>query len=494
MIYRLSFESLTWNREAYELIDYNSKNLFKDNYEIKKSGYIYRNDNDIIFSDEKDIEKKYEQLLKVIKNEDDYEITTNEIEKNKNGTISSLNTAWFLLKNSKVDDKFNKYKIHQGDIIKIGRIVSRIREIKFDKNKNNKNNYFEDLVNNSKYSNKFKLKDIDEDVLIQKKDTNINSKYHAKIIDMENQRNPTNPNFKESIQIIKIDNQENKLKENNLSRKKIQHIKIKKKDKVCRICYIEEEDEENPIVQPCHCSGSCKYIHIKCLKQWIMKKSCVKIDQNEECCVYLFSESECELCKMKLPDFFEHNGKLISLLDFSDDFKNYLILESLTLDRENNKFLYIVSINKDKEIRIGRGQQCSILLSDVSISRIHCFFIVRGKNVYLKDNDSKFGTLVLIQPKSIKMIEGLPLYIQVGRTFFNFLIKKEIKLFGCCGVSENSDIFHYYKQNEKQIETDRIFTVKTEVENSNVEDEMIDEEKKSNIKEDDKKTNDFIEA
>ena len=225
-----------------------------------------------------------------------------------------------------------------------------------------------------------------------------------------------------------------------------------------------------------------------------MKKSCVKIDQNEECCVYLFSESECELCKKKLPDFIEHNGKLISLLDFSDVFKSYLILECLTLDKENKKFLYVVSINRDKEIRIGRGQHCNIFLSDVSVSRIHSLFIVRGNNIYLQDNDSKFGTLILIQPQSIKMIEGLPLYIQVGRTFFNFLIKKEIKLFGCCGVSENSDIFHYYKQNEKQIETDRIFTVKTEVENSKEEDEVIDEEKKSDIKEEDQKTNDFIEV
>ena len=40
--------------------------------------------------------------------------------------------------------KFDKYKIHQGEIIKIGRIVTRIKEIKFDKKKkgdaNNNNN------------------------------------------------------------------------------------------------------------------------------------------------------------------------------------------------------------------------------------------------------------------------------------------------------------------------------------------------------------------
>ena len=63
----------------------------------------------------------------------------------------------------------------------------------------------------------------------------------------------------------------------------------------------------------------------------------MKVDQNEFCSVFVFTESECEICKTKFPDLVNHNGKLHSLLDFSDEFKNYLILESLTLDKENKK-------------------------------------------------------------------------------------------------------------------------------------------------------------
>lgn len=77
-----------------------------------------------------------------------------------------------------------------------------------------------------------------------------------------------------------------------------------------------------------------------------MNKSCLKVDNNEICSVFLFTESECELCKMKLPDFVNHKGKLISLLDFSDEFKNYFILESLTLDKENNKFYILFPLIK----------------------------------------------------------------------------------------------------------------------------------------------------
>ena len=197
---------------------------------------------------------------------------------------------------------------------------------------------------------------------------------------------------------------------------------------------------------------------------------------------------------MKLPDFVNHKGKLISLLDFSDIFKNYFILESLTLDKENNKFLYIISLDKSREIKVGRGQ-CDILLSDVSVSRIHCFFLVDGKNLYIQDNDSKFGTLILIQAQTLTLVENLPLNIQIGRSYLNILIKKKQKFFECCGVSENPNIYYYYNQNQKQLETDRCFTVKTEgnYDDDDIESDEDDEENKSEINIDESKRNDNIE-
>ena len=80
-----------------------------------------------------------------------------------------------------MSSKFDKYKIHQGEIIKIGRIITRIKEIRFDKNKKNDNNFNtinisnnksnNNSINNSKNSNnnKFTLKDIDDDILLTKK-------------------------------------------------------------------------------------------------------------------------------------------------------------------------------------------------------------------------------------------------------------------------------------------------------------------------------------
>jgi len=475
--------------------------LIQNSFEIKNSCCLYRRGNEVVCTEKEFKDNNCQKLLKITDNGTYYEIARNDIEKNNYGNISSQNAAWFLLKLSKMEPKFDKYKIHQGEIIKIGRIITRIREIKFDKkNKNSKDNNDESsLIDTSKYSNKFKLRDVDDQNLIMKK--TLIPKYieKEKVIDLANQRNATDSDFQDKIDILVLNKNNNAetIPVNNDNQKTISFDKKrKKKEKVCRICYIEEEDEnENPIVQPCHCSGSCRYIHLKCLKKWLMNKSCLKVDNNDICSVFLFTESECELCKMKLADFVNHKGKLISLLDFSDEFKNYFILESLTLDKENNKFLYVISLDKSREIKVGRGQ-CDILLSDVSVSRIHCFFLVDGKNLYIQDNDSKFGTLILIQAPTLKLTENLPLYIQVGRSYLNILIKKNKKFFECCDVSENPNIYYYYNQNQKQLESDRCFTVKTEGNNEDdddIENDDDDDENKSEINIDESKRNDNIE-
>uniref|UniRef100_A0A3Q3WG65 RING-type E3 ubiquitin transferase n=1 Tax=Mola mola TaxID=94237 RepID=A0A3Q3WG65_MOLML len=37
---------------------------------------------------------------------------------------------------------------------------------------------------------------------------------------------------------------------------------------ICRICHCEEDDE-SPLITPCHCTGSLRFVHQSCLQQWI---------------------------------------------------------------------------------------------------------------------------------------------------------------------------------------------------------------------------------
>jgi hypothetical protein len=133
-------------------------------------------------------------------------------------------------------------------------------------------------------------------------------------------------------------------------------------------------------------------------------------------------------------------------------------------------------LENNGKIRLGRGHDSDVLLSDVSVSRIHCLLSIENKNVFIEDNNSKFGTLILIQAPSIQMIENLPFYFQVGRTFFNCKYRKSSKLFQCCGVSERPNLFYYHNQNKIQVSSKKKFTVKTDIDCDDDDDDECREE------------------
>merc|ERR1719147_232918 len=55
---------------------------------------------------------------------------------------------------------------------------------------------------------------------------------------------------------------------------------------VCRICQLPGLEPNNPLISPCRCLGSIKYVHNPCLKKWL-EVSC----KNES------APPGCELCQ-----------------------------------------------------------------------------------------------------------------------------------------------------------------------------------------------------
>ncbi len=226
-----------------------------------------------------------------------------------------------------------------------------------------------------------------------------------------------------------------------------------------------------------------KYIHYKCLKQWIETNSCIKIQKNNTYSIFNIKNFECELCKNKFPDIIEYNGNFLEISNYYFCYEKYIILESLVFDGKKKKFLYVINLENDNsQLKIGRGKDIDILVTDISISRIHCLLVRDKNNVYLNDYNSKFGTLILIQTPILKLSDNLPLYMQVGRTFMQIKIKKPFSLFGCCDISEKNNEYYYHKQNEKEIDYHKNIIIKEENENDDddIESEISNNDKSNN--------------
>ena len=387
-------------------------------------------------------------MLQIEKKDDlNYELITNDCKLDENKNILSRNNCWFVFKKSKIDEDTQNYKLNQGDIIRFGRITTRIKEINIGKNTNNNNTNKDSIKENSININETKTLENGPKINVLRFSNDFNK---DKYINLTSRKNM----------------QKNLIKSTNIHISKSIKRKI---PKICRICYEEEDplsNYDNPLVQPCTCSGSLRYIHFNCLKQWLNTKSCNKIFNNEDYSVFLVQAVQCEICKTKFPDFVKHKDKLYEILDFKSEFENFFTIESLTLDKHNTKFIYVVNLDKNKKLRIGRGKDSSITLGDISVSRVHAILTIENKNIYIRDNNSKFGTLILVQSPSLKLIQNLPLYIQIGRTFLECKIKKiNTNIFSCCDINEKPNNNYYYQQNEnqKQIELLNMFNIKSEI-------------------------------
>ena len=100
---------------------------------------------------------------------------------------------------------------------------------------------------------------------------------------------------------------------------------------ICRICYGEESNDENPLISPCKCNGSMKYIHYKCLKKWQKSKiedelSMESQDNTINSITYKRKDISCELCHQQLPDYIKHNNIYFNISFYDHKFNEYMVL------------------------------------------------------------------------------------------------------------------------------------------------------------------------
>ena len=76
----------------------------------------------------------------------------------------------------------------------------------------------------------------------------------------------------------------------------ILNASVEDKD-TCRICF-EEAFEDNPLICPCRCLGSVRFIHLDCLRQWLHSK--VNTRNTPNTLSYSLKNLQCEICKDNL--------------------------------------------------------------------------------------------------------------------------------------------------------------------------------------------------
>ena len=187
-------------------------------------------------------------------------------------------------------------------------------------------------------------------------------------------------------------------------------------DQTCRICLRSSETPENPLISICLCIGTAKLIHLRCLQRWIIAKSFKKV--NTHCITYSWTAFLCDICKAQLPLEFFHNSACFTLISIPSPGISHLILE------DHNSDHYILQMHvifaADSPVLLGRNNDCDLKFGDITISRNHAT-IEFGGGFYLKDRNSKFGTIVMLD-KPINIERNQVVTLQGGRTLMEIQV------------------------------------------------------------------------
>lgn len=88
------------------------------------------------------------------------------------------------------------------------------------------------------------------------------------------------------------------------------------------------------------------------------------------------------------------------------------------ISEKANNMMVIQNIPADG-IKIGRGHECEIRITDISVSRNHARIDKVGDDYFIFDNKSKFGTLVKEEPLALE-VSRIKQGVQIGRTVITF--------------------------------------------------------------------------
>lgn len=125
-------------------------------------------------------------------------------------------------------------------------------------------------------------------------------------------------------------------------------------------------------------------------------------------------------------------------MDVEEPAENFMMLEMFNKDKDSSEYslkgLYIIKMNASKEVTIGRGRNSSIMISEISVSRLHCKIAMSGDKFFLEDHGSKFGTLVSIN-QGVIVNPGDVLEMQIDQIFITVSFTKSAVTSSwlCCG-------------------------------------------------------------
>jgi len=168
----------------------------------------------------------------------------------------------------------------------------------------------------------------------------------------------------------------------------------------CYICY-ETGDQSNPLINPCQCTGSVKYVHLSCLSRWIQPEGSSTV------------HAHCPVCKARYPE--KTQAMMIR--------PPAVLLESWSNHR-SLKLRHWVSFAQHGTASLGRfTEQNDVVIPDHSVSGEHALIVHNNGEFWLHDRESSNGSFIrLCAP--LRLGFGESLHLKMGKSLLCLQAKR----------------------------------------------------------------------
>ena len=203
----------------------------------------------------------------------------------------------------------------------------------------------------------------------------------------------------------------------------------------CRLCLSDENSPGDPLLHPCRCTGSLKYIHLSCIQDWVKTRVSMK-ESNGRPCGFSWKPVLCEICHTTLPVFLETGGQTYDLFGVECmSLGSYIVLEELNEFTKETTF-HVASVYEHASLTIvtvtqGKDEIAGITIADTSVSLTHASITCVKGQFLLRDVESKHGTLIRLG-KSFNLRTPDPLSLQVNRTVVVFRRRDQSSFLANC--------------------------------------------------------------
>lgn len=363
-------KAVTWNKDSHGLFDYENAYYDMKKFQLFNSMSLYRQNNEVHARQRQGMEIENEQgselLLTVTKRENGPDRFYIDITGLDGQGAISRRPSYLIVRSLKCSDGRNQrgYHLQTGDVMKLGRIEYKVIEIRTNQGCSSILNTVEEGDPQSR-----QIFDADACAVLQQK--------------------------KDKGEMI-----------------------------ICKYCLMDSvpeatDDLSNLMLYICDCYEG---VHYHCLKVWMQYKIISKSTQNVTS--YQWKKLDCEICLKQWPKRIKFKNTVHELITLNRPAGPYMILERPSSDANTASTMNIITPTDNQPVKMGRGHQCDLRISDISVSRIHTHVKFENDKFLVFDNDSKFGTLILLNKDY--QVKHEKAAIQIGRTVFTFVLKSPI--------------------------------------------------------------------